>query len=135
MAAPSPQRGTAADRESSETQHRHPDGARTEHGALVRREYSLLAPAEPAGDPDSVGTQVSRGGYESTMGTDDQYQRATETGDGTGQRALLVRNMPVDKNEERSPLERQRALNACGHQGGEGGEGPLTLQRAPTACI
>ena len=45
----------------------------------------------------------------------------TETGDRTGQRALLARGMPVDSDEEKRTPKWQWALNACGHQGGRGG--------------
>ena len=60
-------------------------------------------------------------GHEETMGTGDQDKRDTETGDGTGQRALLAYGMPEDDKEELRHPERQRMLNACIHQGGEGG--------------
>ena len=57
---------------------------------------------------------------------------ATDTGDETGQRTLLVRCLQEDDNKERIPPDRSRALNVCSHQGG-GGWIPLTWQRAPTA--
>ena len=46
----SPQRGTAADRNSAETQHRHPDSA---DGAKTNRasEYGIMVTVEPVGDP------------------------------------------------------------------------------------
>ena len=130
-APPIPQRSTTADIDSSGNPHRHPDGADSSNGArpknsgLARREYDLLAQAEPVGNPISAGTQLSRGSHEATMGTDDQDQQATETGDGIGQCALLARGMSEDKNKERRPPKWKRVLNACGHHGGGGG-GPLT---------
>ena len=51
---------------------KHPngaDGARPEHNALARREYSLLAPEEPAGDPAAAELQEYGDGHETTMGT------------------------------------------------------------------
>ena len=36
--------------------------------------------------------------------------------------------------EKRRPPKWQRALNTCGHQGGEWGGETLTQQRAPTVC-
>ena len=53
----SPQRGISEGKRGEVRSHRHPDGtnsARTKHGALARRKYSLLAPEEPAGDPATV---------------------------------------------------------------------------------
>ena len=64
------------------------------------------------------------------MRTKYQYQRESETGEGTRQRAFLARGMPVENNEDQRPPEQQRALNACGHQGGEGGRGTPR----PAAC-
>ena len=133
-APPIPQRGTAADKDSAETLHRHPYGARAKHGALARRKYGLLAPAETAGDPAASETQVSGDGHKATMGTDDENQRERETGDRTGQRTLLARGMPEDSKEARRYPEHQRMLNRCIHRGKEGGAGPLTQQRAPNAC-
>ena len=43
--------------------------------------------------------------------------------------------MQEDGDEERIPPDQLRALNTCGHQGGEGGGGPLTHNRVPTARI
>ena len=135
-AALRPQRGKAADRDSLEKLHRHPDGtdgARPKQGALTRCECSLLAPAEPAGNPAAVETQVSGDGHKATMGRDEQDHRETETGNGTGQRTLLAHGMTEDTGEERRNPEQQHVLNACRHQGGEGEVVPLTQKLAPTA--
>ena len=62
---------------------RHSDGtngARLEHGAFARREYSLLAPEGSTGDPTSAGPQESGDEPEDTMGTRDTD--ITETGKG-----------------------------------------------------
>ena len=94
-----PHRGKAADGDSAGTLHRHSvsaDGARPENGMQLRCEYGLLAPEEPAGDPDVAGTQVRRDGHRATRGTDDPGQRATDMGDGTGQSILLTHGMPED---------------------------------------
>ena len=90
-------------------------------------------PAKPAGDPAAAETLVRGDGHEATSGTDYHGQRATETGDRTGQRALHVCGMPEDGDREQRPPKRQRALNACRQQGEEGGRGPLTLHHTPTA--
>ena len=97
-------------------------------------EYSLLAPVEPAGDPAVAELQEHRDGHKSTMGTGVPDTRETETGDRNRKRALLVCVQTEDADEERIPPERQRSLNMCVHQGGEGGGGPLNHQRAPTTC-
>ena len=105
-APPSPQQGTAADKYSVGTLHRHPDGAGNaspENGMQLCRKYGLLALEKPAGDSAAAGTQVRGYGHGATRGTDNQ--RATETADGTGQRVLLASGMPEDDNGERRPPE------------------------------
>ena len=127
--------GTAADRDSKGNLHRHPDGAdgaRPKNGMQLRCKYGLLAPEDLAGNPDTAGTQVRGDVQEDTRRTEEQGLRPTDTGDGTVQRALLARGMLEDKEKVRRNPERQRAINACIHQGGEGGGGPLTRQRMPT---
>ena len=79
---------------------------------------------ELSGDPAVTGTQVSGDGHEANRGIEDQDQRATDTGEGTGQHALLASSMSDDDNKERRPPEQQRALNTCSHQGGKGGGDP-----------
>ena len=116
--------------------HRHPDGAngtRPEHSALARRKYGLLALDEPTGDPAAADPRDHGDGHEATMGTGGAYDRATEMGKKNGQRALLTCGQTEDSDMERLPPKLQRALNAYGYQGGEGG-GPLTQQRALPAC-
>ena len=85
------------------------------------REYGLRALAEPAGYPAAAGTQVRGDDHRTTRGTEDQVQRATEMGDGTGQNELLLRGMPEDDNGEQRPLN-SHAFNTCIHKGGGGGE-------------
>ena len=102
--------------------HGHPngaDGARPKHGAIARRKYGLLAPAEPASDPAAAETKVSGDIHNATIEMEDQDRRETETGDGIRQRALLARSTPEDSDKEQIPPERQCALNVCGHQGEE----------------
>ena len=73
--------------------HRNPDGtngARPKHGALARREYGLLAPEEPAGDPAAVELQECGDGHEATMGTGLPDVKETDTGYQTRQRKLLA---------------------------------------------
>ena len=78
---------------------------------------------------------VGGDGHGATRATEGQVQREKETGDRNGQRALLACGMPEDVDKERRPPNRPRALNARGHQGGEGGGGPLNQQRAPSTRI
>ena len=102
LAAPQrPQWGTAEGRGSEVSTNRHPNGARPEHGVLVRREYSLLAPEEPASNPDAVEPQDRRDGPKATMGTGGPDDRATDTGDQNRQRALLTCSQPEDADVER----------------------------------
>ena len=70
-ARPSPQQGTAANKNSAGTQHRHPNSA---NGARPERasKYILLAPAEPAGDPDAARTQVRGNSHRNKRGAEDQ---------------------------------------------------------------
>ena len=127
-APPSSQRVTAAGRGREVSTYRHPysaNGARPEHG--------LLAPEEPAGDPDAAELQECREVHEATMGAGGPEVRETETGDRKGKCTLLACSHKKDGDEDRIPPERQRMINACDHKGGEGG-GPLTQQRALTAC-
>ena len=56
-------------------------------------------------------------------------------GYGTGQHTHLVRGMQEGSNKELISPERSCMLNMGGHQGGEGGGGPLTQQRAPTVHL
>ena len=83
-AAPCPQRGKEGENNNARTLLRHTtgtDGARSEHGALARRDYGLLAPTGLAVDPAVVRYQVSRDGYETTRSVVDQARRETEAGD------------------------------------------------------
>ena len=121
---PRPQRVTAVDDDSAGAQKKHSDsadGASPKNGIKLRPKYSILATEEPAGDPDTAGPRVRGAGHGATRGAAYQGRKETETetGNKNGKRALLARGMQEDEDEERSPLERQRALNACGHQGGE----------------
>ena len=62
-----------ADNGSAGTLPRHTtgtDGARPEHGALVRREYSLLALEGMAFDPADTGDTVSEASHGSTADQD-----------------------------------------------------------------
>ena len=71
-APPIPQWGTAVGRGSKVSMHRHPDGddgARPDHGGLARREYNLLAPEEPAGDPATAEPQEHGESHKATMET------------------------------------------------------------------
>ena len=58
------------------------------------------------------------------------HGRRRKTRDGAGQHALLAHGMQEDGDKERSFPDRSRVLNACGHQGGEGGVTPHLEVRA-----
>ena len=116
------------------TPHRHTagtDSARPKKDTHSRCKYSLLMPTGPGVDPDAAGNQVSGDGHKATRGTAGQAQRETETGDRNRQRALPARSMQGANDEEWRPPEQSRTLNACSHQGEEGGGGTPTQQRAP----
>ena len=110
--------------------HRHSDGAdgaRPEHGVLVRCEYNLLAPKDPAGNPATAEPQGRGDSPKYTKETGQTYGRDMGTGEQNGQRTLLACIQTEDKDEERGSPERQRAINACSHQGGEGGDPPPSI--------
>ena len=100
---------------------RHPnvaDGTRPKHGALVRREYGLLAPEyvllepeDPAGDPANTGPQGSRDSPEDTTRIGDTDRRGTGTREQNGQRAPLAHGQLEYEEEKRGLPERKRALN------------------------
>ena len=74
-APPHPQWGTAADKDSAGSMHRHTNGAdsaRPKNGMHTRREYGLLAPTEPAENPAAAGTKVSKDSHEANMDTANQ---------------------------------------------------------------
>ena len=132
---PRPQWGTAADNDSVGTLIRHTastDSARAKHGMPARRKYGLLEPIGTVVNPDEAGDQGSGDGHKSTREKDAQAWMDTEEGGETWQRALPARGMQGFDDKGRRPPKRSRALNACGCQGGERGEGPSTHQRAPT---
>ena len=134
-APPHSQRDTVAGDGSAGTPTRHTastDGVRPEHGAIARREYSLLAPTGPVVYPSHAGDHGSAAGHGATWEQAGQDRRETEEGEKTRQRALPARSMQGDRDEVRGSPERLRALNACGRQGKKGG-GPPAQQRAPTA--
>ena len=101
----------------------------------LRCECSLLVPEEPEGGRSNTGTWVRIDGHEATRGTLEEGRTATETGVGTGQRALLACNKLQDEDEERSPADQLRVPNTCSHPGGEGGGEPLTWKRVHMAHI
>ena len=58
-----PQRGTESGRDSEVNMHRHLNNARPKHGALALREYGLLTPEEPEGDPAAAEPQKRGDGH------------------------------------------------------------------------
>ena len=98
----------------------------------LHHEYGLLAPEETRGGPANAGAQVRGAVHGAISGTADDWWTETEMGEETGQRTLLARGMQENGNEDQIPPNQSRALNTCGHQGGEGGGRPLTRQRVPT---
>ena len=135
-AAPhSPQRVTSEGGRGEVRPQRHrngANGARTKHGALVRREYGLLAPEDLAGDPAAADPNGSRDIPKDTWETGRTDGRETGTWERNGQRALLACGQPEDKDEERGTPKRQRTIKMCTNQGGEEGGTP-TQQRTITA--
>ena len=79
-----------------------------------------------------MGLWVGGGSHMATRRTAYKGRMATETRDETGHRVLLARGLHEDDEKEQTPPKNLCALNVCGHQGGEGGGGPLTWQPAPT---
>ena len=118
VAPPRPQQGTEVENGSVGTMPRHTastNGARLEHGTLVRCEYGLLAPLVTAVDPDNAGDPGSAASHGATG---EQDGREPEEGDKTLQRALPARGTRKAGDKGRGPPERARALNTCGRQGG-----------------
>ena len=108
------------------------DGARSEHCALARCEYDIMALEATEGGQARAGAASREDGHgvsENREGTG-----TDEEGDETPQRALPARKTDRGHTKVRSPPERLCALNTCGRQGGEGGGGPPTQKRASTAC-
>ena len=103
---PLPQRGMAADNDSTGTPTRHTsgtDGARPKNGALAHREYGLLAPTAMAVNPADTGDPGIADGHEATGGLARQDGRETEEGDETRQCALPARGMRGASDEGRRP--------------------------------
>ena len=103
-ALPSPQRGTLASRGRKLRLYRHPDGDNVAKPKCAI-EYSLLELADPLGDPAAAEIQERRDIHKATIMTRDQDEREMETGDRTGQRALLARGMREDADKERTTLK------------------------------
>ena len=74
-----------------------------------------MAPEEPAGDPAAAGPQGIGESPEDTKGEGGTNGRETGTGEQNMQRAHLVCGQPENKEEEKGPPKRQRALNTCSH--------------------
>ena len=95
------------------------DGARSEHGSLVRCEYDLLTSEATKGGPANAGGAVSEDGHGASVN-----QEGTETeeeGGETLQRALTARETNGGDTEARGPPKRLRALKACEDGRGRGG--------------
>ena len=100
--------GQGRGRERKVSKQRHPDGsdgARPKHRALAHREYGLLAPEEPAGDPAAAGPQGSGDIPKDSMGTGGTNGRETGTGERNGHHTLLTRGQTGDEEEEQGPPE------------------------------
>ena len=132
----SPQQCMAKGGGSKVSMYRNSDSAhsaRREHVALVRHEYSLLAPEELVGYPDAAEPRDCGDSPKATIGTGVPDKRATETGNQNGQCALLTCGQLEDTDVERGPPEQQCALNVCGHQGGRRGGTPHPAVH--TSCV
>ena len=89
----------------------------TENGKHMRREYDMVALEVLLGGQASAGPAPEEDGHGATQ-----------------QRRASSEQEPVNgETEERAPPERSRAPNVSGQQGGEGGGGSPTQQRAPMA--
>ena len=100
LAPQSPQRDTSEGKRVEVSTHRRPNDARPEHGALARREYGLLAPKEPAGNPAAAEPQGSGDSPENTTCTGETDRRETRTGEQNRQCALLACGQMEDKDKE-----------------------------------
>ena len=105
------------------------DSARSKRNTLAHHEYNILAPKATEGSQSNAGAANREDGYGTLA---NREGKGTEKeGDETPRRALPVQESDGgDTNrrdtEARVPPKRLRALNTCGHQGGEGGGEPLT---------
>ena len=104
---------------------RYPNGTRTDHSALARPEYGLLALEDPAGDPDAAGPQGIEDSPEDTTGIGGTEGNETGTKEQNGQHTLLLRGYPEDEEAEQGPPEQQHMINVCSHQEDGGGGSPL----------
>ena len=67
---------------------------------LARREYGLLAPEDPTGNPAAARTQGSGDSPEGTSETGRTDGREAGTGERNRQRALLACSQPEEEDEE-----------------------------------
>ena len=95
------------------------DGARTENGMHLRREYENMASEATERGQASTGAAAGEDGH-GAMETSAGTRRAKE-GDENPQRALPAQDPDGGETKARGPPERSRALNASGYRGGGGG--------------
>ena len=129
---PGAERETAADngRTGARPQQSYgADGARSKHGALARRRYDLLELEATEGGRANAGANGSEAGHGDTG--DREGTEADDEGEGHEnlQRALPKRGHNRGKEEARGSPKRSCMINACGRQGGEGGDPPPSSAR------
>ena len=156
MAAPQcQQRGMSEGGGSELSMHGHTngaDGAKPKHVALARREYGLLAPEKPAGDPAAIEPRDCRDDPKATMETGDEgierWRKETRTGSArsscaASQRTLMriedppngiarLTNASIKGGRGGTPL---LAVCASCAQPGQGGGYPDQDARSPNAQL
>ena len=118
---------TSADDGSAGHMPRQSNGARSEQGALARREYDLLASEATECGRANAGASGSEASHGSAV--EQEGMEAEEDGDKTLQNTLPARGQNRGEDETRGTPKCSRALNTCVRQKWEGGGGHPTQQR------
>ena len=98
------------------------NGARSDHGALARRKYNILASETAEGYQSSAEAADGEDGHGASE--EREGPRTAGEGDKNPQHALPAHETSGGQIEARGPTERSRALNASGRRGGEGAPHP-----------
>ena len=106
------------------------DGARSEHGALARRDLDILSSEAKERGQANVGAAGGEDGHGASVNQDGPGTE--EEGNQTPQRALPAQEPYRVNTKARVPPEWSRVLNPCGRQGGGGV--PPTQQRGTPPC-
>ena len=114
--------------------HKHPDdtdGAMSEHGALARRNYGLLAPEYPTVYPAVTEPQDYGDGPEATMGTGGPYEREIQKGEQNWKRAILVCGHWRTPTWRDNPPNGSARLTRAATKGGKGADPSPSSARFP----